>query len=292
MLKTLAVERGLLSPAGGVGCGGCRGSLLSRRMVTGMVCVECLVPLNQLGCCSSPLDPQLASLPTGPAIELGSVDEGLRRRMLEMFRPAGEPAAPLSGSAAILGSGGGQAPLPSLHAVIVELDGRFITETTHTAALFAELFPPGGRKRLVKVRGAGREGRWQHGMRVCYCSMVGEWCAGCLLQPAWPVTSRLRLLSPLQMVRECFARYLKLTRRALSDASAIAAATAAGISTSGELVQPLEEALRAAELAAEEEAQGYGSGGAASALEESIAAGGLLLVCRRACSWNGSSMSA
>ena len=81
------------------------------------------------------------------------MDEGLRRRMLEMFRPAGEPAAPLSGSAAILGGGGGgQAPLPSLHAVIVELDGRFITEIMHTAALFAELFPPGGRKRLVKVR--------------------------------------------------------------------------------------------------------------------------------------------
>lgn len=95
-----------------------------------------------------------------------------------------------------------------------------------------------------------------------------------------------------QMVRECFARYLKLTRHALSDASAIAAATAAGISTSGELVQPLEEALRAAELAAEEAAQGYGGGGAASALEESIAAGGLLLICRNACCWNGSSTSA
>lgn len=94
--------------------------------------------------------------PLALATELGSVDEGLRRRMLEMFRPAGEPAAPLSGSAAILGGGGGQAPLPSLHTVIVELDGRFITETTHTAALFAELFPPGGRKRLVKVRGGGK----------------------------------------------------------------------------------------------------------------------------------------
>lgn len=77
------------------------------------------------------------------------------------------------------------------------------------------------------------------------------------------------------MVRECFARYLKLTRRALSDASAIAAATAAGITTAGELVQPLEDALRAAELAAEEEAQGYGGGAAPSALEESIAAGAL-----------------
>ena len=75
------------------------------------------------------------------------------------------------------------------------------------------------------------------------------------------------------MVRECFARYLKLTRRALSDASAIAAATAAGITSGGELVQPLEEALRAAELAAAEEAQGYGGSGPPSALEESIAAG-------------------
>ena len=82
---------------------------------------------------------------------------------------------------------------------------------------------------------------------------------------------------PAQMVRECFARYLKLTRRALSDASAIAAATAAGITTAGQLVQPLEEALRAAELAAEEEAQGYGGGGAPSALEESIAAGALFV---------------
>ncbi len=42
--------------------------------------------------------------------------------------------------------------LPSLHAVVVQLDSKFITEITHTAALFAELFPPGGRKRLVKVR--------------------------------------------------------------------------------------------------------------------------------------------
>lgn len=75
------------------------------------------------------------------------------------------------------------------------------------------------------------------------------------------------------MVRECFARYLKLTRRALSDASAIAAATAAGITSAGDLVQPLEEALRAAELAAAEEAQGYGGSGPPSALEESIAAG-------------------
>lgn len=35
--------------------------------------------------------------------------------------------------------------------VIIELDSRFLTELTHTAAMFAELFEPGGRKRLVKV---------------------------------------------------------------------------------------------------------------------------------------------
>jgi hypothetical protein len=50
------------------------------------------------------------------------------------------------------GSSSGSGGLPSLHAVVVQLDGKFITEITHTAALFAELFPPGGRKRLIKVR--------------------------------------------------------------------------------------------------------------------------------------------
>ncbi len=42
---------------------------------------------------------------------------------------------------------------PGLQRVIVELNSRFITELTHTAATFAELFEPAGRKRLVKVRG-------------------------------------------------------------------------------------------------------------------------------------------
>ena len=63
--------------------------------------------------------PCLASLDTAPhphapppPAELGSVDEGLRQRMLAMFPPA---------EGAALGT------LPSLHAVIVELDGRFIT---------------------------------------------------------------------------------------------------------------------------------------------------------------------
>lgn len=123
-------------------------------------------PHRQLPSCTDACALPPRPHPAPPLAELGAVDEGLRRRMLDMFRPAGEPVAPPSGSAAILGGGGGgQAPLPSLHAVIVELDGRFITEITHTAALFAELFPPGGRKRLVKVRqgpGAaeGRAGRW------------------------------------------------------------------------------------------------------------------------------------
>jgi hypothetical protein len=64
---------------------------------------------------------------------VGGADEALRRKMLAMF-PAETDGAP-----------------PSLHDVVVQLDGRFITEITHTAALFAQLFPPGGRKRLVKV---------------------------------------------------------------------------------------------------------------------------------------------
>ena len=70
------------------------------------------------------------------------------------------------------------------------------------------------------------------------------------------------------MSRECFARYLKLTRRALSDASAIAAATAAGITSAGEPLQPLEELLQAAEAAAVG-GEGYGGGG----VGDSIAAG-------------------
>ena len=41
--------------------------------------------------------------------------------------------------------------LPPLYKVIVELDSRFLTELTHTAAIYAQLFEPGGRKRLVKV---------------------------------------------------------------------------------------------------------------------------------------------
>jgi hypothetical protein len=57
------------------------------------------------------------------------------------------------------------------------------------------------------------------------------------------------------MSRECFARYLKLTRRALSDAAAIAAATAAGITSAGEPLQPLEELLQAAEAAATSQLQ-------------------------------------
>lgn len=76
------------------------------------------------------------------------------------------------------------------------------------------------------------------------------------------------------MSRECFARYLKLSRRALSDAAAIAAAAAAGISSGGAPLAPLEDLLQAADAAAAEEARGYGggAGGASSALEESIAA--------------------
>ena len=50
------------------------------------------------------------------------------------------------------------------------------------------------------------------------------------------------------MSRECFARYVKLTRRALSDASAIAAATAAGITSAGDPLRPLEALLQAADV--------------------------------------------
>lgn len=82
------------------------------------------------------------------------MDEGLRQRMLAMFRPAAGGDGDGNGD-----GDGSPAALPSLHRVVVELDGRFITEITHTAALFAELFPPGGRKRLVKVRAGGGGGR-------------------------------------------------------------------------------------------------------------------------------------
>jgi hypothetical protein len=87
--------------------------------------------------------------------ELGAVDEGLRQRMHAMFPATAAPAAPAasgsSGSGLAAPSSGGEGSLPSLHAVVVQLDGKFITEITHTAALFAQLFPPGGRKRLVQV---------------------------------------------------------------------------------------------------------------------------------------------
>lgn len=42
-------------------------------------------------------------------------------------------------------------PAPSLDAVAVALDTRFLTELTHTAASFGELFEPDGRPRLLKV---------------------------------------------------------------------------------------------------------------------------------------------
>ncbi|KAI3430892.1 hypothetical protein D9Q98_009301 [Chlorella vulgaris] len=158
--------------------------------------------------------------------ELGAVDEGLRQRMHAMFPATAAPAAPAasgsSGSGLAAPSSGGEGSLPSLHAVVVQLDGKFISEITHTAALFAQLFPPGGRKRLV------------------------------------------------QMCRECFARYLKLTRRALSDASAVAAATAAGITAAGQPLQPLDGLLAAAAQAAASE-EGYG-GSRRAPLDDCVAA--------------------
>jgi hypothetical protein len=73
------------------------------------------------------------------------------------------------------------------------------------------------------------------------------------------------------MCRECFARYLKLTRRALSDASAVAAATAAGITAAGQPLQPLDGLLAAAAQAAASE-EGYG-GSRRAPLDDCVAAG-------------------
>jgi hypothetical protein len=69
------------------------------------------------------------------------------------------------------------------------------------------------------------------------------------------------------MCRDCFARYLKLTRRALSDASAIAAAAAAGITAGGQPLQPLHELVEAA---------GRGAGGEGGAVADSVASGATL----------------
>lgn len=111
--------------------------------------------------------------------ELGAADEGLRQRMHAMFPPAAASSEPVPQQQP--GGSSGSRELPSLHAVVVQLDGKFITEITHTAALFAELFPPGGRKRLIKVRplvactvelGLGWHSRgWQ--------GMAGQGRAGC-----------------------------------------------------------------------------------------------------------------
>lgn len=63
--------------------------------------------------------------------ELGAVDESLQEKMHQWF-PGEE--------------------LPSLYTVLIGVDSRFLSELTHTSALYSELFEPGGRKRLVKVR--------------------------------------------------------------------------------------------------------------------------------------------
>jgi hypothetical protein len=68
------------------------------------------------------------------------------------------------------------------------------------------------------------------------------------------------------MCRECFARYLKLIRRALSDASAIAAAAAAGITPGGQL-------LAGQELVEAAAAEHAGQGGGADVVD-TISAGG------------------
>ena len=73
------------------------------------------------------------------------------------------------------------------------------------------------------------------------------------------------------MSRDCFARYLKLTRRALSDAAAIAAAAAAGITSTGKLLLPLDDLLASAEAETETSAAGSYSAGK---IADSIAEGG------------------
>lgn len=154
MLKTLAVDQGLL-PASGAGLG------LGLGLLDAAALLGRLAGRRRCGCCpwSSKFGRNASRGLLPPAVgppslaELGAVDEGLRQRMLAMFPPPppppptdGEPEAGASNE-----QEQGRQRLPSLHGVIVELDGRFITEVTHTAAMFAELFPPGGRKRLVKV---------------------------------------------------------------------------------------------------------------------------------------------
>ena len=75
------------------------------------------------------------------------------------------------------------------------------------------------------------------------------------------------------MAREVFQRYFKLTRRALSDAAAVAAAAAAGISTRGDLRLAVGDVMAA--LEAEEEEASYHSGrvvGSAAAAGVDVAA--------------------
>lgn len=54
------------------------------------------------------------------------------------------------------------------------------------------------------------------------------------------------------MAREVFQRYLKLARRALSDAAATAAAVAAGISARGDPLRPLSELVEGVQRLEEE----------------------------------------
>lgn len=247
--------------------------------------------------------------------ELGSVDEALLQRMLAMFPPppAEEAAGGQEGGEGGAGSGEGlrqgDQQLPSLHRVIVELDGKFITggrrcQPPPTAACMCcsspraspqrqrrSGHPPSSRCRADPHRGAvcralpawRAQATHQGGLSASWPPLIKA-----LGQPSTTVSTLppltttkmcLRRLPPsptppsrclgLQMSRECFARYLKLTRRALSDAAAIAAAAAAGITSAGEPLHPLEECLHAAEVAAE---RGYG---AAAGVEGSIAAGGM-----------------
>lgn len=279
MLKMLAVDKGLLNPTG-LSC--CLGSVL-------------LTVLHWLEKCLTLL------LYGRLAAELGVVDEGLRQRMHAMFPAAAPPqegATMDSGAPASSAPPRSNGPLPSLHAVVVQLDSKFITEITHTAALFAELFPPGGRKRLVKVNCFSPHAAHQLMAEIVIRGRAWECRAISLaanFMPAYCRCSCMPLTAPivcchLQMCRECFARYLKLTRRALSDASAIAATTAAGITAAGQPIQLLGDLLARAVQAASVDA-GYAAAGAIGG-EDTIAAGEHGSGCRSsgvALQWPGAS---
>lgn len=165
VLKTIAVESGLLDPAGKRGSAqlgrarlGWMESGWERACVCRRPCFASTAVALLHSVCTPGLQDCLKAASTkaaafGAFAELGAVDESLRSRMAEWF--PGEQ-------------------LPPLQKVIVELDSRFLTELTHTAAMYAQLFEPGGRKRLVKVWAGRMQG-----------SAPGRAAGGCLGREAF-----------------------------------------------------------------------------------------------------------